>query len=144
MGPRPRLLGREGGISRGKGRSRLLGREPREEGGLDTLGLREGRGLGLLFCFEGSNAGLTLHVGPGHFFEGRGGFVELMALGGVVVVQRGDFRTKGDCHAFIFGRPQVKRGLVGGGPRGRTVRHVRMGEVFLHLGEGRSFHGGHL
>ena len=144
MGPSPRLLGGGSGISRGKGRSRLLGREPGEEGGLDTLGPREGRGLGLFFFFEGSNAGLTLHVGPGHFFEGRGGFVEPMALGGVVVIQRGDFRTKGGCHAFIFGRPQVECGLVGGGLRGRTVGHVRMGEVLLHLGEGRSFHGGHL
>ena len=72
VGPSPWLLCSRSGISRGKGRSRLLGREPSEEGGLDTLGLREGRVLGLFLGFERSNACLTLHVGPCHFFDGRG------------------------------------------------------------------------
>ena len=44
----------------------------------------------------------------------------------------------------MFGRSQVKRCLVRGGPRGRIVRHLRVDEAFLHLVKGRPFHGGHL
>ena len=144
VGPSPRRLCGRSGTNRRKGRSRLLGREPGEEGGLDTLDLREGCGRGLFLGFERSNAWLTLHVGPCHFFDGRGGVLEPMALGGVVTVKRGELRTKRGCHAFVFGRSQDKRCSVRGGPRGRIVRHLRVDEAFLHLVKGRPFHGGHL
>ena len=144
MGPSPRLLCGGSGINRGKGRSRLLGREPGEEGSSDALGFLESCGRGSFLSFKRSNACLTLPVRPCHVFKGRGRYLELLAFCGGVAVQRGEVVTKRGCHAFVLSRSQFKRCLVGGGPRGRIGRHLRVGGAFLHLVKGRPFHGGHL
>ena len=58
------LLCSGGGMSRGMERSRLLGREPGEEGGVAALSLREGCGGGAFLRFDRGNACLTLPVCP--------------------------------------------------------------------------------
>ena len=144
MGPIPRLLCGGSGINRGNERSRLLGREPGEEGSLDALGFLESCGRRSFLSFKRSDACLTLPVRPCHVFEGRGRYLELLTFCGGVAVQRGEVLTKRGCHALVFRRSQFQRCHVRGGPRGRIVRHSRVGEAFLHLLQGRPFHGGHL
>ena len=136
MGRSPRLLCSGSGMSRGIGRSRWLCREPGEEGGVDALNLREGRGRGAFLSFDRSKACLTLPVSPCRFSEGRCGFLEPMAGGGGVAVQCGELRTKGGCHTFVFGNCQIECGLVGGGSRGTIVGHT------LARGRGPPLHRG--
>ena len=135
MGRSPRLLCRW---------SRWLCREPGEAGGVDALSLREGCGRGVLLSFDRSNACLTLPVSPCRFSEGRGRFLEPMAGGSGVAVQGGELRTKRGCHAFVFGSCQIECDLVGGGPRGGIVGHLRVGGAFLYIVEGHPLHGGQL
>ena len=116
---------------------------------MDALSLHEGCGRGVFLSLDRGNACLTLPVSPCQFSEGRGGFLKPMACGGGVAVQGGELRTKRSCHTLVFGRCHIKCGFVGGGfveggPRGRIVGHVRVGEAFLHLVERHPFHGGHL
>ena len=84
MGRSPRLLCSGSGISRGMGRSRLLGREPGKEGGVAALGRREGCGGGAFLGVNGSYACLAFPVDSSRLVEGRGGCLELGAGGGGV------------------------------------------------------------
>ena len=86
MGRNPRPLCSGSGMSRGMGRSRLLSREPGEEGGVAALGRREGCGGGAYLGVDGSHACLALPVGSRRFVKGHGEFLELRAGGGGVTV----------------------------------------------------------
>ena len=66
------------------GRSRLLGREPREENGVAALGCREGCGGGTFLRVNGGHACRAFLVGSSQLAEGRGGCLELGAGGGRV------------------------------------------------------------
>ena len=68
MGRSPGLLCSRSDKGRGTGWSRLLGREPGEEGGVAALGHREGCGGGACLSLEGGKACLVLPVGLRRFF----------------------------------------------------------------------------
>ena len=108
-GRSPRLLCSGSGMSRGMRRSRLLGREPGEEGVVAALGRRKGCGGGACLGVDENHACLALPVGSRRFVEGHGGFLKLRAGGGGVTAQGGELGAKRNCQTFALGGGQFDR-----------------------------------